>query len=145
MTERTQFCTSKVKKHRLLRALLIAAGTISLVLGAIGIFIPLLPATPFLLLSAACYMRSSERMHNWLMNNRWFGRYIKNYQEGRGIPLKTKVLAISLLWLTIFYSACFIVHEILLAQVALLVIAVGVSIHLIRTPTFRSQPQKLPG
>jgi uncharacterized membrane protein YbaN (DUF454 family) len=145
MTERTQFCTSKVKKHRLLRALLIAAGTISLVLGAIGIFIPLLPATPFLLLSAACYMRSSERMHNWLMNNRWFGRYIKNYQEGRGIPLKTKVLAISLLWLTIFYSACFIVHEILLAQVALLVIAVGVSIHLIRTPTFQSQPQKLPG
>jgi uncharacterized membrane protein YbaN (DUF454 family) len=139
MTATAPSSASKIKKHKALRVLLIVAGTISLVLGAIGIFIPLLPATPFLLLSAACYMRSSERMLNWLLNNRWCGSYIKNYQDGRGIPLKTKVLAISLLWVTIFYSACFIVHEIIIAQVALLVIAAGVSIHLIRTPTYRNK------
>ncbi len=136
---------SKIKKHRVLRILLIVAGTISLVLGAIGIFIPLLPATPFLLLSAACYMRSSERMLNWLLNNRWCGSYIRNYQEGRGIPLKTKVLAISVLWITIIYSSFFVIHDFLIAQVAMIAVAAAVSIHLIKTPTCRSQPQKLPG
>jgi uncharacterized protein len=131
---------SKVKKHKAIRALLIVAGSISLALGAIGIFVPILPTTPFLLLSAACYMRSSDRLLNWLLNNRWFGQYIKNYQEGKGIPKKTKIITLSLLWITIAYSACFVVDEILIAQVALLLVAAGVSIHLIRTPTFKSQP-----
>lgn len=135
---------SKIKKHRALRILLIIAGTISLILGAIGIFIPLLPATPFLLLSAACYMRSSERMLNWLLNNRWCGSYIRNYREGKGIPLKTKILAISVLWITIGYSSFFIVHDFLIAQVAMIAIAAAVSIHLIKTPTYRSKPQKQP-
>jgi uncharacterized protein len=131
---------SKVKKHKAIRALLIIAGSISLALGAIGIFVPILPTTPFLLLSAACYMRSSDRLLNWLLNNRWFGQYIKNYQEGRGIPKKTKIIALTFLWITIAYSACFVVDEILIAQIALLLVAAGVSIHLIRTPTFKSQP-----
>jgi uncharacterized protein len=131
---------SKLKKHRTIRALLIVAGTISLALGTIGIFIPVLPTTPFLLLSAACYMRSSERLLNWLLNNRWFGSYIKNYQEGKGIPKKTKIITLTLLWITILYSTCFVVDEILIAQIALLLVAAGVSIHLIRTPTFRSHP-----
>jgi len=113
------------------------AGTISLILGTIGIFLPLLPTTPLLLLAAACYMRSSERLHKWLLNNRWFGKYIKNYQAGHGIPLKTKVVAISVLWLAIIYSAFFVVSEVLVAQLALLVIATGVSVHLIRLPTFK--------
>jgi uncharacterized membrane protein YbaN (DUF454 family) len=132
--------TSKVKKHKAIRALLIVAGSISLALGAVGIFLPVLPTTPFLLLSAACYMRSSERLLNWLLNNRWFGQYIKNYQEGKGIPKKTKIIALSFLWITILYSTCFVVDEILIAQVALLLVAAGVSIHLIRTPTFKSKP-----
>ena len=130
---------SKIKKHRVIRALLIVAGSISLVLGAVGIFIPVLPTTPFLLLSAACYMRSSERLLNWLLNNKWFGSYIRNYQEGKGIPKKTKIITLSILWITILYSTCFVVDEILIAQVALLLVAAGVSIHLIRTPTFHPQ------
>jgi uncharacterized protein len=135
-----QASVSKVKKNRAIRALLIVAGSISLGLGAVGIFVPVLPTTPFLLLSAACYMRSSERLLNWLLNNRWFGQYIRNYQEGRGIPKKTKLVTLTLLWITILYSTCFVVDEILIAQVALLIVAAGVSIHLIRTPTFKSQP-----
>lgn len=128
---------SKDKKQRVIRALLVIAGMISLGLGAIGIFIPILPTTPFLLLSAACFLRSSERLHNWLINNRWFGDYIRNYQEGRGIPKKTKIISISLLWLSILYSSFFVVDEILIVQVALFIVATAVSIHLIRVPNFK--------
>lgn len=132
-----QVPASKNKKQRVVRALLLVAGTISLAFGAIGIVLPILPTTPFLLLSAACYLRSSERMHKWLLGNRWFGEYIRNYQEGRGIPLKTKIVAMAFLWGAIIYSAFFVLDEILIAQVALLLIALGVSIHLIRLPTLK--------
>jgi uncharacterized protein len=129
--------TPKSRKQKIVRWLLIAAGTFSLALGAIGVFLPILPTTPFLLLSAACYMRSSQRMHKWLLENRWFGEYIRNYQEGRGIPFKTKIVALTFLWTGIIYSAFIALDEILIAQVVLLLIAVGVSIHLIRLPNFK--------
>ena len=129
--------TPKSRKQNIVRWLLIVAGTFSLALGAIGVFLPILPTTPFLLLSAACYMRSSQRMHKWLLENRWFGEYIKNYQEGRGIPFKTKIIVLTFLWAGIIYSAFIALDEILIAQVALLLIAVGVSIHLIRLPTLK--------
>lgn len=128
---------STSRKKRAVRISLIIVGTICLALGTVGIFVPILPTTPFLLLSAACYMRSSERMYNWLLNNRWFGEYIKNYREGKGIPIKTKILAIAILWAAILYSTVTIVDEILIMQLVLLIIAVGVSIHLIRLPTYR--------
>ncbi len=73
---------SQVKKWTL-----IVAGTICVCLGVAGIFLPLLPTTPFLLLAAVCYAGSSPRFYHWLMNNRWFGRYIKNYREGKGLTL----------------------------------------------------------
>jgi len=76
-------------------------------------------------------------MYNWLLGNRWFGKYIKNYREGKGIPLKTKVLAVAVLWVGILYSAFMVVDEFFVAQLALLIIALGVSAHLIRLPTFR--------
>lgn len=125
------------KRQRVLKSILLVAGTIFLVLGAIGIFLPILPTTPFLLLSAACYFRSSERMYNWLLGNKWFGKYIKNYREGRGIPIETKILAITILWLGILYSVILVVHEIFVAQLVLLIIAVAVTIHLVRLPTYK--------
>jgi hypothetical protein len=76
------------------KGVLIIAGTSFAGLGILGIFLPLLPTTPFLLLAAACYARSSERFYNWLLNNRWFGHYIRNYLEGKGVPLRVKVLSI---------------------------------------------------
>jgi uncharacterized protein len=132
-----QISNSRVRKQKIVRTSLFIAGTFSLALGAIGVFLPILPTTPFLLLSAACYMRSSERMHKWLLNNRWFGNYIRNYQEGKGIPLKTKVLAMIVLWVAILYSAFIALDEILIAQIALFVVALGVSIHLIRLPNLK--------
>jgi len=88
---------------------LTAAGSISVGLGALGMFLPLLPTTPFLLLAAFCYARSSRRFYRWLMTNRFFGEYIRNYREGRGIPLKEKMLVMAVLWLTIGFSAGFVV------------------------------------
>ena len=74
-----------------IRLLLIIAGTVSVGLGIIGMFIPLLPTTPFLLLAAACYARSSQRLYHWLLYNKWFGKYIRNYLQRKGIPLKLKI------------------------------------------------------
>jgi hypothetical protein len=122
--------------NRLIRGLWIFAGTFFVVIGFIGIFLPLLPTTPFLLLAAACYFRSSKRMHKWLLSNKWFGNYIKNYQKGKGIPLKAKVLSISLLWITIGYSAVFVVH-IFLVKIILILIAISVTTHILSIRTLK--------
>lgn len=129
---------SKRSQHRIVRLLLIAAGTICLVIGAIGMVVPLLPTTPFLLLATACYCRSSSRLYNWLLNNRWFGTYIKNYREGKGIPLKTKIVALTVLWSGILYSIFFIVNT-FIVQLVLLVIAIAVSLHIFKVPTFKKK------
>ena len=103
-------------------------------LGTLGIFLPLLPTTPFLLLAAACYARGSKRFYNWLVSNRWFGNYIKNYRERKALPLRIKAFSIVLLWATIGYSAVFVV-SIPLVRAILVGIAIGVTVHitLIRT------------
>jgi uncharacterized membrane protein YbaN (DUF454 family) len=111
------------------RRLLIGAGTLSTALGIIGIFVPILPTTPFLLLAAACYMRSSERFYQWLINNRVFGSYIRNYIEGRGMPVRIKILTILLLWLTIGLSITFGVQNIVV-RIILICIAIGVTAHI---------------
>ena len=130
-------------KKRLTRTLLIVSGTLCVALAALGLFLPVLPTTPFLLLAAVCYARSSERFYHWLVTNRWFGAYIRNYREGRGIPLWHKVLAISLLWLTIGYAAWFVV-PLWWVKGILLSIAVAVTIHLLKTKTSRLVPQNPP-
>jgi uncharacterized membrane protein YbaN (DUF454 family) len=111
------------------RRLLIGAGTLSTGIGIIGIFIPILPTTPFLLLAAACYMRSSERFYQWLINNRVFGAYVRNYIEGRGMPMRMKIFIILLLWLTIGLSITFGVQNIVV-RIVLICIAVGVTAHI---------------
>ena len=86
------------------KALLVAAGSVSLALAVLGIFLPLLPTTPFLLLASACYVRSSERLHGWLMGNPLLGPYIRNFKERRAIPLRGRVVTVVLLWLPLLYS-----------------------------------------
>jgi len=127
------------RPSKLKRGLLTTAGTIFLGLGGLGVFLPVLPTTPFLLLSAACYYKSSERMHRWMLNNRWFGTYVRNYKEGRGIPLKTKIFTLALLWTVITYSALFFV-SIPIIQAVLFIIAAAVTVHVIRLPTYKKPP-----
>jgi uncharacterized membrane protein YbaN (DUF454 family) len=118
-----------------MRTFLILLGSISVAMGVLGIFLPLLPTTPFLLLGASCYARSSDRFYNWLLNNRWFGDYIKNYRNGKGIPLKQKLLTIMLLWLTIGFTVLFAISQWSI-RLILLVIAIGVTIHLIKIKSY---------
>lgn len=124
----------KTINNRLFRGILIILGSFFLGLGIIGIIVPLLPTTPFLLLAAACYARSSKKFYNWLINNKWFGPYITNYLEGKGIPIKIKIYAISIIWITILFSVFFIV-KILLVNIILIIIAIVVSIYLISIKT----------
>jgi uncharacterized membrane protein YbaN (DUF454 family) len=119
-----------------LNLLLISAGTVFLALGVIGIFLPILPTTPFLLLAAACYARSSKRFYDWLINNKLFGSFIKNYRDGRGVPLKVKVFTLSLLWITIVFSV-FVIITIPLIKIILIIIAFGVSIHILTIKTYQ--------
>jgi uncharacterized membrane protein YbaN (DUF454 family) len=113
-----------------IRILLIIAGTFFVGLGIVGAFVPVLPTTPFLLLAAACYARSSQRFYRWLLDNKWFGNYIRSYLKGKGVPLKVKVLTIALLWITIGASAALAVQS-FVVRLILVFIAIGVSIHIL--------------
>jgi uncharacterized membrane protein YbaN (DUF454 family) len=73
-------------------------GCLAVVLGVLGIFLPLLPTTPFLLLASACFARGSTRMHHWLQTNRVFGKYLRDYENGKGIPLRGKVWVLIFMW-----------------------------------------------
>ena len=117
---------------------LMAVGTLAVTLGVIGIFVPILPTTPFLLLAAFCYARSSERFYRWLLTNRWFGSYLRNYREGRGMALRDKLLTLTALWLAIGSSVAFAVPS-PWGKAALTLIALAVTVHLARIKTLRSE------
>lgn len=116
------------------KRLLVIAGTVFTAIGIVGLFVPVLPTTPFLLLAAACYLRGSERFYHWLLHNKMFGSYIRNYIEGRGMPLKMKFFTLILLWLSIGISM-WIGTQNLTIRIILAVVAAGVTIHIIAIKT----------
>ena len=120
--------------NMLKRRLFVAAGTIALVLGIVGIIVPVLPTTPFLLLAAICYFRGSHRLYNALLGNRFVGSYIRNYLEGRGMPLKMKIWTLTLLWIAIVCSALLAIDS-LIIRIILAVVLVGVTIHILLIKT----------
>ena len=120
-------------RHRSVRYLLLAVGWLSVALGVIGIFVPVLPTTPFLLLATACFVRSSRRFYLWLVNHPRLGPWIRDYLEGNGIPLKGKVYAIGLMWLSIGFS-CYLV-PLFWARAFMLTSAVLVSLYILRQKT----------
>lgn len=105
-------------------------GSIAVVLAILGVFLPLLPTTPFLLLASACFARGSTRMHGWLLNNRVLGKYLRDYEQGRGIPRKGKITAVALLWVSLAYSM-YRFNSSLLLQALLFVIGVAVTTYLL--------------
>ena len=137
MQQEPEINNENITSQKVVRVLFFVAGSVSLALGSIGIVLPVLPTTPFLLLALACYCRSSKRMTKWVLTNKYFGGYIRRYKEGKGIPLKTKIIALAALWITISYSAFFIVNIWWIVQLILFAIAIAVSIHIIRLPTYR--------
>ena len=120
-----------------MRIFLIIVGSLSLVLGIVGIFVPMLPTTPFLLLSAAAWVKASPKLYKWLMNHKLFGEYIRNYREHRAIPLRAKIISVSLLWLTIGYCIFAVVNEWWWAQVLLAIVAIAVSWHILSFKTLK--------
>ena len=122
------------------RNLFIAAGFACLLLGAVGIFVPVLPTTPFLLLAAGLFMRSSSRLYLWITNHRVFGTFIRNYRCFHAVPMRSKVFAVVLLWLMIGYSIIWVTHAWWL-RVILFLVAAGVSVHILRMKTLTAAMQ----
>lgn len=127
--------------NSVVKTILIIAGSIFVGLGILGIILPLLPTTPFLLLGAACYIRGSSKFYNWLINNKWLGGYIKYYREGKGIPKKTKIIAVSTLWISIGFSLVFII-SLLLIRILLFLIACSVTYHILSKKTLETIDEK---
>ena len=111
---------------------LIIAGGLSLILGVIGIIVPLLPTTPFILLSAACFAKSSPKFHQWLLNHAWFGPLINNYQNGQGIPQKLKIRIIIFIWITLSISMLVIGH--LWICLMMTALGLGLTVYLWKMP-----------
>jgi uncharacterized membrane protein YbaN (DUF454 family) len=131
--------SKEVKPHKrfILRHILILIGTISLILGFIGIFLPVLPTTPFILLSAICYSRASTRFYNWLMNSRIFGPTLRRWKETGCISLRVKISAISLIVITMGISIIFWI-PLLAVKIIAGLIGLTVIIYIIRIPTLKS-------
>lgn len=119
-----------------MRYILAFLGSVSLVLGIIGIFVPMLPTTPFLLLTAALYFRSSPRLYAWLMNHPRLGTYIRNFRENKAIPLRVKIISVTLVWGTLLYCAFGIAHEWWL-RILFLLLATGITIHILHYKTLK--------
>lgn len=124
---------------RLMKLVLVVCGSLAVALGVIGIFVPLMPTTVFLLLAAACYARSSDRFYQKLINSRWLGSYIRNHREGRGMTRRQKTSTLALLWIGIGVSMIWSVDAWWL-RLLLLSIAVGVTVHVARLKVAAPEP-----
>ena len=121
-----------------LRWTLLTAGFLATALGVLGIFLPVLPTVPFLLLALACFARSSERFYDWLLDHAHFGPIVQPYIDGCGMSRASKGKAITLLWASIILSA-FLLVEHVWVRVVLLVIACAVTFYLFSLPTINSK------
>ena len=120
------------------RIMLLITGNISLAFGIVGIFLPVLPTTPFLLLSATCYVRSSEKLYLWLIHHKFLGLYVRSYIQYRAISMRAKIISISMLWTVILSTVIFFV-DLPWLRGLLIMIAVGVTVYLMRIKTLTRQ------
>lgn len=118
-----------------MKILFIITGVFSLMVGFVGIFLPILPTVPFLLLSATLFSKSSPRMYNWLMYHKIFGKYIRNYRDEKSIPLSMKLLGISMLWGSILLTLFFVVDGIWWLQLILVCTTTIVTIQILSIKT----------
>ena len=121
-------------KSDFLRWILICCGWFSILAGVVGIFLPLVPTVPFLLLATICFSRSSKRFHTWLIEHNHLGPLIRDYLNGGGIPLRAKRMAIGMVWIS-FPASAFIFVQVVWAKILLIAIAAGITLYLLRLPT----------
>lgn len=120
------------------KKVLILCGSLSLALGIIGIFLPLVPTTPLLLLAATCYFHGSGSLYRWLMNHPKLGLYIRSFREDKSIPLRAKIFSVTMVWLTLLYCA-FFVAEYLWLRLLFIALAVGITWHIL---SYKTRPMK---
>lgn len=130
------------QKVRLRKPLLVAAGLLSLTAGIIGIFVPMWPTTCFLLGAAACFSKSSDRLHNWMLSNRTFGRYLREYKETGTVESRIKVASMSLMWASLVLSSLIVQPPIWVVSLLFLV-GTAVTVHVVSIPSRRNLPRKL--
>ncbi len=126
-----------VKNSYMPRWLLLLVGWVAVGLGMLGIPLPVLPTTPFLLLAAACFLRSSPQAHQWLVQHPKLGPYFVQFLEGHGMPLKAKVYTLVVMWLSMILSMILVASKVPILYGLLPLIGIGVSIYLIRLPTLK--------
>lgn len=119
-----------------MKIILTLTGLISLGLGILGIFLPVLPTTPLLLLSAALFLKSDQRLYDWLLNHPKLGPYITNFIKHKSIPLKIKIISILMLWITLSFCAIYVVDH-WLFRIFFICIAIGVTIHILSYKTMK--------
>ncbi len=116
------------------RLFYLSLGTTFLGIGAVGIVLPLLPTTPFVLVSVFCFGKSSKRAERWVSNNRYFGSYIENYKTKKGVPLDVKLKSIGFLWVTLIISALIFSTNIYL-PILLTIVGIAVTAHILLLKT----------
>jgi uncharacterized membrane protein YbaN (DUF454 family) len=117
-----------------IRAVLVGCGILAVALGVIGIFLPVLPTTPFLLLAAACFARASPKLYRWLAQSRTFGPYLREWRLYRSVPWRAKVFALALMSVSIAVSTIFFVDP-PWAKALLVALGVVVGVWLYRIPS----------
>ena len=125
----------KKTDSKVVRTVLISIGFISVGLAFVGIFVPLLPTVPFLLLAAACFARSSDRFYDWLLSHKIFGPTLTTYLQGKGMPVRAKLWAISTVWASVLLSIFFLISNSYI-EVLLAVIGLSLSFYFLRLPTY---------
>jgi len=126
-------------KNKAVKALLLFVGWLSVVLGVIGIFLPILPTTPFLLLAAACFIRTSPKFYNWLVGHPRLGKYLVYYLEGKGIPLKAKIYTITLIAISMGVTSYIV--PVRAVKILLPLVGVLVALYIVRQPTLAPSPE----
>jgi uncharacterized membrane protein YbaN (DUF454 family) len=130
--------TSKLNKNKLVRLLFVFIGSIFVGLAVIGIFLPGLPTTPFLILAAYFYIRSSNKLYNWLINNKILGVYIRGYLSGKGMPLRAKIISLILMWVFGTFAVLFgIPDSLFFVKIIVFIILLIGTIFLLRVKTFK--------
>ncbi len=121
-----------------MKTVYVILGWVAIGLGFLGVFLPVLPTTPFLLLAAALFFRGSPRMYRWLTEHKTLGPYIRNFRENRAIPLHAKIVSVCMMWTAILLSA-FLAVDVWWLRIVLFVTAVGVTIHILSFKTLKSK------
>lgn len=125
-------------RNPVIRALVIGFAWLNVVCGVIGIFLPVIPTTPFLLLAAACFVRTSPRFYQWLISHPRLGSYIVYYLEGKGLPFKAKVYTLVTMWFTLSLSTWLV--PAVIAKVTLPLVGLLVTVYILRLPTVKLLP-----